>query len=497
MNRLLFYIALFFLSTQIGLSEGIDSLKWIKMPVKTYPDYPVQIHDIDSSCFFRHKITYKSYTSSIPYVKSGRTIKVRCKNKTYKFKDSRSEGEQEYFVEGSYNNWIIIKAYLYYNYEQFYFINVKSGEIDSLAGEPLFYDNKILCFEGDNTDGTKMMEVWQIMDEKIFLIYSADLKRRRIYSIDDYYLRNDTVFLRTGERYLKLYYGGPWGDASTNQGFQPFKYNSKELDRMHGLDWYDYGARRYDPAYCLFTQMDPLAEKYPHLSPYVYCAGNPVRYVDPDGMRIVYGGMTDEEELQWKSYLDNICKKSDLFSTLFHQLEDSKDNYVIRLADLSANKGSKNGFFEANDAGGGTITFSNDLDRRRDAVTLEEFFHAYQHDNRDGYGKGEFNREFEAKTFVVTAALGEGVQMMYGEYAGMNDIIDPLEKGYYKDNNFALSPGAVTSVVFNSLYKTIANKYGMYNASRNRGRSSYHKKTTVPPYSLIKIILDTNNNWRH
>ena len=286
MNRLLFYIALFFLSTQIGLSEGIDSLKWIKMPVKTYPDYPVQIHDIDSSCFFRHKITYKSYTSSIPYVKRGRTIKVRCKNKTYKFKDSRNEGEQEYFVEGSYNNWIIIKAYLYYNYEQFYFINVKSGEIDSLAGEPLFYDNKILCFEGDNTDGTKMMEVWQFMDEKIFLIYSADLKRRRIYSIDDYYLRNDTVFLRTGERYLKLYYGGPWGSTSTNQGFQPYKYNGKELDRIHGLDWYDYGARRYDPAYCLFTQIDPLAEKYPHLSPYAYCAGNPVRYIDPDGRHI-------------------------------------------------------------------------------------------------------------------------------------------------------------------------------------------------------------------
>lgn len=72
-------------------------------------------------------------------------------------------------------------------------------------------------------------------------------------------------------------YGGPWGDASTNQSFQPYKYNGKELDRVHGLDWYDYGARRYDPAFCMFTQMDPLAEKYPHLNPYVYCAGNPVR----------------------------------------------------------------------------------------------------------------------------------------------------------------------------------------------------------------------------
>ena len=39
-------------------------------------------------------------------------------------------------------------------------------------------------------------------------------------------------------------YGGPWGDNAINQGFQPNKYNGKELDRVHGLDWYDYGARR-------------------------------------------------------------------------------------------------------------------------------------------------------------------------------------------------------------------------------------------------------------
>ena len=36
--------------------------------------------------------------------------------------------------------------------------------------------------------------------------------------------------------------------------------------------------------------MDPLAEKYYHISPYAYCAGDPVNLVDPDGRKIVITG---------------------------------------------------------------------------------------------------------------------------------------------------------------------------------------------------------------
>ena len=78
-------------------------------------------------------------------------------------------------------------------------------------------------------------------------------------------------------------YGSGTGDAA-----QRYKYNGKELDRMHGLDWYDYGARWMDPVLCRFTTMDPLCEKYYDTSPYAYCANNPVKYVDPDGKK-VYG----------------------------------------------------------------------------------------------------------------------------------------------------------------------------------------------------------------
>jgi len=69
-------------------------------------------------------------------------------------------------------------------------------------------------------------------------------------------------------------------EEDTSNANQACKYNGKELDRMHVLDWYDYGARNYDAALPVWTTVDPLAEKYFSVSPYVYVANNPIRNVD-------------------------------------------------------------------------------------------------------------------------------------------------------------------------------------------------------------------------
>lgn len=64
----------------------------------------------------------------------------------------------------------------------------------------------------------------------------------------------------------------------------PFRFTGKELDRQNGLNWYDFGARWYDVAGVpMWTSVDPLAEKYYNVSPYVYCENNPVMLVDPNG----------------------------------------------------------------------------------------------------------------------------------------------------------------------------------------------------------------------
>ena len=70
---------------------------------------------------------------------------------------------------------------------------------------------------------------------------------------------------------------------STATDTQPYKYNGKELDIKGGLNLYDYGARHYDPVLGRFMTIDPLAEKYYSISPYAYCAGNPLKYIDLKG----------------------------------------------------------------------------------------------------------------------------------------------------------------------------------------------------------------------
>lgn len=69
--------------------------------------------------------------------------------------------------------------------------------------------------------------------------------------------------------------------AEHHTPIQPYKYNGKELDRHHGLDWYDYGARWYN-GYSWMTP-DPHAESYYDVTPYGYCHNNPMNKIDPNG----------------------------------------------------------------------------------------------------------------------------------------------------------------------------------------------------------------------
>ena len=81
----------------------------------------------------------------------------------------------------------------------------------------------------------------------------------------------------------------PYGQLLANQraaGYdERYKFTGKERDAETGYDY--FGARFYMPLFKHWLSVDPLADKYPGISPYSYCAWNPVKYIDPDGRELI------------------------------------------------------------------------------------------------------------------------------------------------------------------------------------------------------------------
>ena len=90
-------------------------------------------------------------------------------------------------------------------------------------------------------------------------------------------------------------------NSSLLTGHSSYTFSAKEKDSETGLSY--FGSRYYSSDLSVWLSVDPMAAKYPGLSPYVYCADNPVRCVDPNGEEIVITATTDDNG----NKMVNIC----------------------------------------------------------------------------------------------------------------------------------------------------------------------------------------------
>ena len=107
---------------------------------------------------------------------------------------------------------------------------------------------------------------------KSFRHYLTDYQGNNIAVAD-----NDGFLLEQTDYYP---YGEPWHEPD-----HPYTYSDNERLHTFGQNQYDFHARRLVTSLLRFDKPDPLMEQYPWLSPYIYCAANPMLYTDHNGLR--------------------------------------------------------------------------------------------------------------------------------------------------------------------------------------------------------------------
>lgn len=155
----------------------------------------------------------------------------------------------------------------------------------------------------------------------------------------------------------------------------------------------------------MWLSIDPMADKYPSISPYAYCAWNPVKLVDPDGMEVWVVG-DDGGTYKYKDgklyqmdgnlykgndkFANRVCKdlrileKKGLKTEINEMVSDENKHIVIHSSEKGNGAKADNATCETNGVGcGSRVKYNsnlkkNDDGKRKSYVGLaHELGHAY------------------------------------------------------------------------------------------------------------------------
>jgi RHS repeat-associated protein len=171
----------------------------------------------------------------------------------------------------AYLNWILLDEQLKYvsSYPQSGAIVVgAAGSLNNLSytGIPVTKSGYLYIWVSNETPN------WDVFFDNLRVVhYSGPLLE------ETHYYPFGLTIAALSSKALKPYYAE-----------NKYLYNGKELQNKEfsdgsGLEEYDYGARMYDPQIGKWFTIDPLASKYPSVSPYIAFNDNPIYFTDPDG----------------------------------------------------------------------------------------------------------------------------------------------------------------------------------------------------------------------
>ncbi|MDE6498144.1 MAG: hypothetical protein K2L21_05740 [Muribaculaceae bacterium] len=261
----------------------------------------------------------------------------------------------------------------------------------------------------------------------------------------------------------------PYGEPHRTPAGQPILYGGKEHDPVTGE--YNYDARRLFAPMLLMTTADPLASNTPQFSPYVFCAANPVKYIDMTGCtftergekivklledeilqriekqnrtinklneKIASGKLSDKKRANAENKIANAQGVIDVMNTVqgeIDQLRGSTQVYDLAVDNkYSDPKNIQNEYAHTEERDGGTFNTSTGVFEISLASTklgsiAHELKHAYQFENGQWCAKG----------------LAKGKT-----HLNLNDITDEIE-AFERGNLFGQSMDGLNSGTYKNL----------------------------------------------
>ena len=217
--------------------------------------------------------------------------------------------------------------------------------------------------------------------------------------------------------------------------FHPFVFTGKERDEETG---YGYFCARYmdHELTTMWLSVDPMSDKYPSLSPYNYCAWNPVKLVDPDGEEMLdtkyvteTGGLIVETNDGMNDPMKDVV--------IISKERQSNFENKVRELDLENTLDNPNNRSVLERHGESLSDYKDDFCRSGDDSYLATGIRATYQDTYDGkstfwfrlvYNLGALGEGAMGQETTTAAELSSGARLGYdmGSYDRINGLINRI-----------------------------------------------------------------------